>query len=309
MTVAALDVGSNSVRLLLGEASGGRLVAERYERAVTRLGSGITATGRIGEAAIESTLGVMANYAGIIRGEGVRHVRAVGTSALREAENAADVLSLISRETGITVNVISGDEEAALIALGVVSSLELGPASLIADVGGGSTELILLEGEIQRDVITLPVGALKLLDGCIATDPPAEDQLRCLALESGRTAALAAERLGGALTGDVEFVATAGTATTLASIDIGLSEHESERVHGHRIPLNRLRSISRRLSAMTVAERAGVRGLHPDRADLIITGVQITISLMEKLGFEYVIISDHGLLEGAVLELCREVSG
>jgi exopolyphosphatase/guanosine-5'-triphosphate,3'-diphosphate pyrophosphatase len=308
MPLASVDTGSNSVRLLIGEVSGGRVRGSRYERATTRLASGIEETGLISGPAMHKTIDVLRNYAAIIGGAGVSHVKCVGTSALREAGNSEDFIERVKREAGMDVEVVSGHEEAELTAMGVVSSLKVGPSSLILDIGGGSTELMLLGGREVMEVFTLPVGALKLLERHVRTDPPSEAEMLGLDEEAGRTAEMLFERLGDRVGEGTELMATAGTATTLAAIDMGLERYDREKVHGHKIPLLRLHEISGMLSAMPLGKRAEVNGLEPERADLIITGVRLTIRLMESLGFQVVLVSDHGLLEGALLGLSREVS-
>jgi exopolyphosphatase/guanosine-5'-triphosphate,3'-diphosphate pyrophosphatase len=308
MPLASVDVGSNSVRMLIGEVSEGRVLPGRYEREVTRLASGIAETGLAGEHAIGKTIHVLKTYSENIRAAGVKHVKSIGTSAVREAENSEELLVRIRNETGLDVEIISGQEEAGLTALGVLSSMDLGASTLVVDIGGGSTEAVIVsKGEIV-EVVTLPVGAVKLLEKHIRLDPPSRAELLRLDAEAEVAAEELEGKIKGKLKGDTEFVATAGTATTLAAIDLGLRRYDRERIHGHDIPIGRLHEISRMLSAMTIEERKKVRGLEPGRADLIITGAKLTIKFMERLEFRSVQISDYGLLEGALLKLSQEVS-
>jgi exopolyphosphatase/guanosine-5'-triphosphate,3'-diphosphate pyrophosphatase len=291
--------------MLIGGVSEGRVLHRRYEREVTRLAGGIMKTGRLDEKAVEKTVKILKGYSEIIRNASVTDVLCVGTSALREAENSMEFLLQARHETGLDVKVITGDEEARLTALGVLSSLELVGDVFLADIGGGSTEIILIrEGRIAES-FSAPIGVVKLLESHIKTDPPSGDELRRLDMDSEKAANEMRERVE-RISGDTSFVATAGTATTLASIDLGLSSYDRNRVHGHKISIERLYEMSNMLTSLKLEERRRLRGLESSRADLIITGIKLTIKIMEILGVHSVLISDDGLLEGALLKLSQE---
>jgi exopolyphosphatase/guanosine-5'-triphosphate,3'-diphosphate pyrophosphatase len=203
--------------------------------------------------------------------------------------------------------VVSGHREAELTAKGVLSSTEM-PSSLIIDMGGGSTEWILCRG---RDVLrfgSIDAGAIRLLERHIKTDPPSKREIDALREETGRVSGLIEDGLSGLIEADAELVASAGTAATLASIDMGLESFDPARVHMHPISLDRLIKLSEVLSSLTLRERAAIRGLEASRADLIIPGIVFTIKLMETLGFSRLVVSAYGLLEGALLDLSAEVS-
>lgn len=308
MPLASIDVGSNSVRLLVGEVQKGRVMRERHERAVTRLAGGLSGTGLLRKEAIEETVRVLVRFSEAMKAHGVGRAMAVGTSALREADNAGEFLQQVLNETGMNVEVISGRREAELSAKGVLSSIGDVPSSLIVDIGGGSTEGMACEGRKVMKRITVPVGVVKLMERHLRTDPPSREELGSLQEDIEKVSAVLREEAGDFIKGDTVLVGTAGTATTLASMDLGLERYDAEKVHMHEIPLERLKGLSGMLESLPLGERKKARGLEPSRADLIIPGLRLTINLMEELGFRRILVSDHGLLEGVLLELAGGVS-
>jgi exopolyphosphatase/guanosine-5'-triphosphate,3'-diphosphate pyrophosphatase len=306
MPLASIDVGSNSVRLLVGEIRDGRVRPLMRGRSVTRLAAGMERTGRLSGAGMEATLGALRQYAEALRSRGASRVRAVGTSALREAGNTGQFLGRVLSETGTRVEVISGEEEARLTARGVLASTGMRGTALIIDIGGGSTEWILCKGaEVLRSG-TVAVGVVKLLERHLHADPPSRDELSALEAEAEAVCRLVGSRLEGLLTNGAVLIGTAGTATTLASIDLALEAYDPEKVHEHEIPLGRLREIARRLIALPLDKRRGLRGLEPARADVIVPGAVLTVKCLEVMGFDNLVVSDQGLLEGVLLELWGE---
>jgi|Deesub1362A_J573_1020465.scaffolds.fasta_scaffold00027_12 exopolyphosphatase/guanosine-5'-triphosphate,3'-diphosphate pyrophosphatase len=310
MYLASVDVGSNTLRLLIGRASKEGFVPVRYERVITRLASGITETGVLGKAEMEKTLQVLKDFSEIIGRCGVRHVKAVGTSALREAKNSGEFLNRVLSETGINIEVISGQKEAELTAKGVLSSLPLDKKqqmSLIVDIGGGSTEWILCREEEVLRRGTIPVGVVKLVDKYIKSDPPSKEEIQGLGVEAEGVAETVKKNVIAYTDSDMILIGTAGTATTLAAIDLELEDYSREKVHGHEISLDRLKELFFMLVSLSLKDRSNVKGLEPERADLIIPGILLTIKLIEALNGRNILISDHGLLEGALLTLSMEV--
>ncbi len=297
MPYAVLDLGSNSVRLLIGEVIRGRIAPKLYERAVTRISAGMASTGMLGEGPMHRTLEVLRGFRRIIEAEGATLSDAAGTSALREAGNSAEFLERARAETGIAIRVISGEEEARLTALGVVSSLEPMPSAMIADIGGGSTEMALMRGRELIASISEPVGAVGLIERHIKSDPPARAELDSLRAECEAAATRFRAALGAPEPG-MRLVGTAGTMSTIAAMDLGLGRYERDRVHGHTVALGRIREMFGRTTAMPLRERLLIKGLEPGRTDLIMAGLTLTICLMETFGFKDLLISDSGLLEG-----------
>ena len=309
MPYAALDVGSNSVRLLVGDVAGGRPSPRLYERVATRLSAGLDATGALGEAPMQRTIEALRGFRRIVEAEGASVINAAGTSALREASDANAFLDRVKAETGFDVRVISGLEEARLTALGVVAALDPMPAAaLILDIGGGSAEMALLKGSDLIASVTEPVGAVRLIERHIKSDPPARAELDALRAECDA----AARRFRDALWPESvplgpRLIGTAGTMTTIAAMDLGLERYERRRIHGHTASVGRLREIWGRITAVPLRERQLIKGLEPDRSDLIMAGLTLTICLMETFGLEDLLISDSGLLEGLLIEIPRGV--
>jgi len=309
MVYSAIDVGSNTLRLLVAQAGGGDLQPLRYDRVITRLGSGVKKTGRLDDSASASSIAALSDFSREISSSGSEKTRAVGTSALRDAENAGDFISRVRAATGIGIEVITGEEEARLTALGVLSSIGQPESFMIADIGGGSTEIIYSQdGGLSPGHISEPIGAVNLLEAHLKSDPPSDDEILALkehcqtAMKSIRSRMAGVSRVG------AELFGTAGTASTLAAIDLGLEGYDAAKIHGHTISLDRLREMLEMLRKLPLEERARVRGLEPQRADLIIPGVTLTISLMETFGFLTITISDKGLLEGIVLDMAGEAA-
>ncbi|MDP2166769.1 MAG: hypothetical protein Q8J64_00365 [Thermodesulfovibrionales bacterium] len=307
--LSSIDIGSNSVRLLIGTVESGRINDIRHERIITRLASGLGASGLLGRPNMQKTLQALKGFLKITGQYGVRHIKAVGTSALREAKNSAEFVENVSAATGIKIEVISGRREAELTAKGVLRGCAPGHNSLhlIIDIGGGSTEWIYSKGRKVIAAGTVPVGVVKLHEKHMRSDPPSTADISSLDRDLDGASAEIKENVGDLFGEGVVLIGTAGTATTLAAIDLSLAVYDRQKVHMHKMSLRRLRALSETLTGLPLEARAGVRGLEPGRADLIIPGIHFTIKLMEKLGIKGIVISDHGLLEGALLELSEEV--
>jgi exopolyphosphatase/guanosine-5'-triphosphate,3'-diphosphate pyrophosphatase len=308
---AAIDVGSNTIRLLIGNCRDGRIDLIVYERRITRLAEGITRSGILRDERIEASVAVLKEFSSLIKRNGVKTVSAVATSALREAFNSKVFIEKILAYTGISISVISGEKEAELTLKGVLSSfpesvLSMYNSLLIMDIGGGSTEWILCSGENPVGMGSIPIGVIKLLENCIKTDPVSETDISALNREILSAVEIFKKDIGNRLERKACFVGTAGTFSTLASLDLHLKTYSRGKIHLHRIPLHRLLDIRNRLVALPVKERMNVAGLEPGRADLIIPGIQFTISLMENFAFDELIVSDYGLLEGVFLESLKE---
>ncbi len=306
---AAIDVGSNTIRLLIGGIRKNRLNRIYSGRITTRLAEGIANSGRLKTVNIGKSLSAIKEFYSLISGCGIKNIRAVGTSAVREAENSREFLEAVYNETGIKVESITGIEEARLTARGLLSGINKpSPSLLIIDIGGGSTEWIIQTGPLSKDRLlsdSLPAGVVKLFERFIRTDPAAPDELAAINNEidsiiAGNELRTLTHKSGWMLIG------TGGTITTLASIDLGLDEYDGEKVHMHVIPLEKLLILRDMLIALPFERRKEIKGLEPGRADLIIPGILLTIRVMETLGFREIAVSDYGLLEGILLESCSD---
>jgi exopolyphosphatase / guanosine-5'-triphosphate,3'-diphosphate pyrophosphatase len=295
--LAAIDVGTNTVLLLVAERRDGALapVVERAE--ITRLGRGVDASGRLDAAAIRDTVAVLADYARQARALGAARIVCVATSAARDAANGAEFFEAARAAAGLVPEVISGDEEARLVYASAwrdFGARAPGPLAVL-DVGGGSTEFTFGEGPLPARRTSLQVGAVRLTERHVRADPvsPAElAALRAAAREALRP--LSAMRLppGGRLVG------VAGTVTTLSAVSQALPSYDATRVHGATLSLAEAEALATRLAALPVKARAALPGMEPKRADVILAGALVVAEAMRATGFDRLTVSDRGVRWG-----------
>ncbi len=306
---SAIDVGSNTIRLLIGKIEDNRIIDVYSDRKITRLGNNVGQTGMLQDENIEISIKALREFSYLIEKYGVKYVKAVATSALREASNSDSFIKRVFNDTGIFIEVISGEKEADLTLKGILSSFSvverrtLPPSSaFIVDIGGGSTEWIFYQDTYNIDKGSIPVGVIKLAQKFIKTDPISKSNLNELHNEIVSVLDKLKNKIGQRIDNHTRFIGTAGTFTTIASIDLELDKYSREKIHLHTLPLTRLHEMSKKLLTLSLEERKKVRGLEPGRADLIIPGILFTISIMEFFKFDNLTISDHGLLEGALMD-------
>ncbi|HEU4385833.1 MAG TPA: Ppx/GppA phosphatase family protein [Anaeromyxobacteraceae bacterium] len=293
---AAIDVGTNTVLLVVAERAedGFRPLVERAD--ITRLGRGVDRTRRLDAHAVRETVEVLARYAAEARGLGARHIACVATSAARDAVNGGDFFRAVRDAAGLDPEVVSGEEEARLAWVSAWRDFGgRGPLAVL-DVGGGSTEFTFGDGPEPSGGLSLQIGAVRLTERVVETDPVGEPGLTRL-----RAAAREALSPLGALVPSPRpalLVAVAGTVTTLAAVRQGLPRHDPERVHGSRLSLADLEDLFERLGALTVAGRARLPGMEPKRADVILAGCAILCEGLPLLGFERLTVSDRGVRWG-----------
>ncbi len=308
MRAAAIDAGSNTLRLLIGEIHDAAFSRIHADRAVTRLAGGLRDTGTLRPENMEKSVSVLKGFARAIEVHGATRVEAVGTSALRDARNSREFLDMVSREAGIGIRIISAMREAELTLRGILMGVKGDGVSLIADIGGGSTEWILSRDRKSLAWGSLQIGVVNLFEGFIKTDPPSSGDISSVMREIDAHLLPLRKEITGRALRVKDFVGTGGTITTLAAMDLGLSGYDPEKVHMHSIPLERLSLLRDTLVSLPVRRRRDVRGLEAERADLIIPGILLTIRLMDLGGFPEVIVSDYGLLEGLIEEMYHEES-
>ncbi len=302
MRIAVVDIGSNTTRLLLAEIAGRRVSREleRHSR-VTRLGAGVDASGRLRRDAIERTHSVLSDYARLLDERRVERRVAVLTSAVRDAANGGEFADACAERYGLEVHVLSGEQEGRLTYLGATD--ELDPDSreriLVVDIGGGSTELILGRGRTTDFYVSTQAGVVRQGDRHVHSDPPTPGELQAVA-DDVRTSIAAAVPVA-RRDGLERALAVAGTATSLAAIAQQLEPYDSTRVHGYELTGSTVAAISRRLGAMTLAQRRHVAGLDPDRAPTILPGIVILTVVTELFGLAAVEVSEHDILRGAAL--------
>ena len=304
--LAAIDLGTNTVRLLVVEASGAEWRGLHAEQRVTRLGEGQAGTGILQPAAMRRTAEAVAAFCRRAEDLGVHDVRIVGTSAVREAQNGAEFLAQVRSSSGRQVRVISGEEEARLTLLGVTQGLpDLKGHFLLFDIGGGSTEFVLSRAGRAPTAVSVKLGVVELAERFMDQGPVDHTRYDAMAAEVGA-------RLAAGLTepilrhGAPALVGSAGTVTTLAALDLGLESYDPARVHGHRLTRVVVAGLVARLAALSLAERAALPCLEPGRADLIVPGSAICLEALDKLGFDALVVSDRGLREGILCEILAE---
>lgn len=300
--LATIDIGTNSVLLQIARAGAATRAGEVEvldDRAtITRLGRGVDRTRRLDDAAVERTLSVLAEYAKAARAVGAR-IAAVGTSALRDGDNAASFLERARAILGVSVEVIRGEREAELTFLGATQGLGLGDAPLcVVDVGGGSTEIVLGRAQRVLEAISLDVGAVRMHERHALSAPTTSEQLA--RVDADVTRALATSPVAPC----APLVAIAGTATTLAAIAGAVVPYDAAKIHGTRLPTVELIAMRDRLAAMSLAERQAVPGLDPGRADVIVAGASVLLAVVRAAQADEIIVSNGGVRMGlAVAEL------
>lgn len=311
--IAVIDIGTNTIRLLIGCISDGGIIRVASDRVVTRLGKDILKTDRLDPNSIEKSVSSIVKFKELCEKYNVQKIIAIGTSALREAENSEEFLADIKRDTGIDIEIISGEKEAELTLKGVLASGVRGQESgekeyqtyFIVDIGGGSTEWILdarVEGKNSEVRMgSIPIGAVKLFEIFIKHDPPAPEELIYMKNFVSQQFFMALNSTPITRRSSLSLIATGGTATTIAAIDMNMDEYNGDKIHLHKISLPALKTVYKRLITLPHNERSKIKGLEPERADIIISGTLILLALMEALNIKEVIVSDYGLLEGAII--------
>lgn len=294
--VAAIDLGTNTARLLIASRDPYRQVL--LKRIITRLGGGFTRESGLSEEAQRRSIAALKEFAADMAQHGVVRVRGVATSAVRDAKNGADFCRRVKEEAGITLEVIDGNEEAVLTLRGVASILDNKDEDLaVFDVGGGSTEYTLAAAQKPLFSRSLPVGVVRLTEGKVGVAEMEEKIRRELSkLQKELAGEGLFERFCGAT-----LVGTAGTATTLAAIDLGMTDYDYKKVNNHTLPLGKVEALFERLLPLTPQERLQVPGLELGREDLIIAGILVVLTTMRVFGFDTFKVSDSGLLEGLIL--------
>lgn len=297
MLRATIDIGTNSVRLLVANVAGGRIVPLLRRMEITRLGEGLDESGVLVPQAIGRTVRAVREFYQEARAAGARRIIVFGTSAVREAQNR----KTLERDLKpIRLKVLTGEQEAELSFRGVIAGLAgLSGPVLVLDVGGGSTEIVVGTRDAVRARVSLMVGAVRLTERFCRSDPVADVETEALC----RTVSAALRRHRPTLAGATQAVGVGGTVTTLAAVDQGLDPYDPERVHGYRMATSRVASIARGLCAMPLAMRARLPGLQPQRADIICAGALIVQTVLEDLEMPDIVASESDLLWGALLAL------
>ncbi len=307
MRVAAIDIGTNTTRLLIGDAGDGRIEVERRESRVTGLGRGVETSGQLATDAIGAVYDAIGDYVAAARDAGVERTAAIATSAVRDAANGAAFLAELRERFSLTARVLDGGEEALLTYRGATSEPRQPGQVAVLDIGGGSTELIVGDGPEPAFHASLQVGVIRHSERHLHADPPATAELEALAEDVGSALEAELSQHPGLEPGHA--IAVAGTPAMLAAMELGAEPFDARRVEGHVLQLGTIQQACSRLSALPLAERRGVPGIDPARAATIVAGVVILIKAMRALGLSEVEVSEHDILYGAALEAADGVAG
>jgi exopolyphosphatase / guanosine-5'-triphosphate,3'-diphosphate pyrophosphatase len=299
--VAAVDLGTNSIRLIVAEAAGdGGLRELARDMLITRIGQGVDRTGRIDDEALDRTIRVLERYARRARASHATRIRVAATAAVRDASNREELEDAVRRHAGSELEVVAGEQEAALSFLGATRGLKDEAPFLVLDIGGGSTEFAV--GTVAPDAaISTQMGSVRLTERHVPHDPPTEQEVDSIRTEVTRVLDQvdAAVPVREART----MVAVAGTSTTFRAIDLDLDRYDPDRIHRSRLTRSAAEGILERLEGMTTAERAELPVMAPGREDVIVAGGVILVEVMRRWRFEEAVVSETDILDGLALEL------
>lgn len=302
--VAAIDCGTNSIRLLVADVVGDRLTDIDRRMEVVRLGEGVDRTGRFSDAALDRTFAACERYAEVIAREGAERVRFVATSASRDVANRTAFVSGVVHRLGVEPDVITGAEEAHLSFTGAVRGLaQAASPRLVVDIGGGSTEFVM--GDRAPDhAISVDIGCVRMTERCLRSDPPTDGEVDAATadIDAAIARALAVVPGGGA----ASLIGVAGSVTTVAAIALDLPAYDPARIHGSVIPAAEVEEVTARLLAMTRTDRAAMPVMHPGRVDVIGGGALILRQIMRRTGHASVIVSEHDILDGIAWALAAD---
>jgi exopolyphosphatase / guanosine-5'-triphosphate,3'-diphosphate pyrophosphatase len=284
--VGAVDLGTNTTRLLVADVDEGCVTELHRETHITRLGEGVDTRKRLLPVPIARVRNVLSDYRRTAERLGAERTLLVATSAVRDADNGEAFLGEIEWSYGFITRLVSGDDEAQLTRRGV----EPQTGTLVVDIGGGSTELI-----ADAFHVSLDIGSVRYTERFVHTDPPSREELEAC----GRAAR---EALGGHAAVDAaRAVGVAGTVTTLAALDLGLERYDRERVHGHRLTREGAAAQLERLAALPLAERREVPALDPERAPVIVAGAVILLAVLDTFDLDAIEVSERDILDGIAL--------
>jgi exopolyphosphatase/guanosine-5'-triphosphate,3'-diphosphate pyrophosphatase len=303
MIVGAIDIGTNTVRLLVTESKHDETGSAWHDLAremeIARLGEGVNRTRMIKPEAMERTLEILLRYKEKMDNLGVEYYRAVSTSAMRDAKNAQDFIDMVKKRANLDIEVISGNEEGRLTfsgAMGSGSASATDCISLVIDIGGGSTEFIYgKHGEIFN-AVSLDFGSVRISEMFFKSDPPTTDEIRAARLHINELSRETLQQVREAK--PVAIVAVAGTATQLSALQYEVEPYDPAKIHGSLLRFTDLEALCNRLASTTTDERKKLRGMHPKRADVIVAGALILEEILFRLGYPAVVVSEKDILDG-----------
>jgi exopolyphosphatase/guanosine-5'-triphosphate,3'-diphosphate pyrophosphatase len=305
--VAAIDCGTNSIRLLVADVDPerGTLAAVDRRMEIVRLGQDVDTSGRLGPEALDRTMHALSGYAAVITRLSARDVRMVATSATRDAANAGEFVRRVTAVLGTAPEVLSGDEEARLSFTGATAELDGVPSAeapyLVVDIGGGSTEFVLGAAGTVSAAASVDIGCVRMTERHLGSDPPSPEQIAAATADIDA----AVGRAAGMVDGDQArtLVGLAGSVTTVAGIAMDLPAYDPARLHHARAAAAEVHAVATRLLSLTRAERARIAVMHPGRVDVIGAGALILDRIMSLIGLAEVLVSEHDILDGIAWSL------
>ncbi len=308
LRLGAVDVGTNTLRLLIADVDNQyRVTPLQSAREMARLGEGMGRNGHLSEVAMERAVKALEGFAKILDDTPPMHLAMAATSAVREADNGAEFVQRVRERTGLELNVIDGAEEARLTSLGATSVLTGDVRDLlILDIGGGSTELILIRDGRRVKEVSVPLGVVTATERCITSAPAKPQDLYNLDDYTRGYMATIRSVLGDV--GAVRLVATAGTPTTLAAIDQEMAVYRPERINNYALSLERVEELFEWLGSLSLEDRRRIVGIESGREELIVAGAAILLRVMHDYQFAAVVVSDSGLREGLIIDLFDQMS-
>jgi exopolyphosphatase/guanosine-5'-triphosphate,3'-diphosphate pyrophosphatase len=300
MRVAAIDCGTNSIRLLIADILDGRLTDVSRRMEIVRLGEGVDRTGRLSDAALSRTKKALLAYASEIADSNVQAIRMCATSASRDASNAQEFRDMVHDVLGVDPEVITGDEEARLSFTGAVAGLSAQPPYLIVDIGGGSTEFVTGDAGVDH-AISVNIGCVRMTERHLHSDPPATAEIEAATRDIMDAVDRALEAVPGRSASTL--VGLAGTVTTVTALALDLPEYDADRIHHAKISYDAVAKVTGELLDMTLEQRRALPVMHPGRADVIGAGALVLQIIMERAGMDAVVVSEHDILDGIALSI------
>jgi exopolyphosphatase / guanosine-5'-triphosphate,3'-diphosphate pyrophosphatase len=294
---AAIDVGTNSVRLYVADVAGDRVNPVERDLIITRLGEGVDASRALGAEPLRRTVAAIASYHRRALASGAKHVRIAATSAVRDAANREAFLAAVRDATGVAPEVLTGEQEARTSFLGATSELEAGGPFLVLDVGGGSTEFVVGDRAVEAWT-SIDIGSVRLTERHVRTDPPLASELAALTADADAAVRGAIGVVGSTAN---TLVGLAGTVTTIAAVALGLDGYDRDRIHHARLGIDEVQRVSEMLASTPVEQRRKLPAMPPGREDVIVAGAMIVVRVMEGFGFTEMLVSEADILDGLVL--------
>jgi exopolyphosphatase/guanosine-5'-triphosphate,3'-diphosphate pyrophosphatase len=300
MRVAAIDCGTNSIRLLIADVTGEHLTDVTRQMQIVRLGEGVDRTGRISDAALERTRTALVAYGKEIADRDVARIRMCATSASRDASNAEDFRAMVRDVLGVDPEVISGRQEAHLSFLGAVNGLTAEAPYLVFDLGGGSTEFVTGRTDVEQ-AISMDIGCVRMTERYLHDDPPTAAQISAASADITAAVDVALAAVPGR--DSRTLVGLAGSVATVTALALRLPAYDSARIHHARVSYDEVAEVAATLLGMTVASRLALPVMHPGRADVIGGGALILRIIMERTGHDSLVASEHDILDGIAFGL------